>query len=98
MAHCVTGAAPRVRYSATAVAAHNHVGHPYFRNQIDHLLIDDYDFYRGLVGEHIIWTASTPTDKIDAPGGGGEGNGNYRNLALTLYGAYALRWALDMVR
>jgi hypothetical protein len=84
--------------SATAVAAHNHHGHPCFRNQIDHLLIDDYDFYRGLVGELVIWTASTPIDKIDAPGGGGEGNGIYRNLDLSQYGAYALRWALGMVR
>jgi hypothetical protein len=84
--------------SATAVAAHNHRGHPLFRNQIDHVLIDDYDFYRGLVGELVIWTASTPPDKIDAPGQGGEGNGIYRNLDLSQYGAYAPRWALGMVR
>jgi hypothetical protein len=84
--------------SATAVAAHNHHGHPYFRNQIDHLLIDDYDFFRGLAGELVIWTASTPTDKIYAPDGAGAGNGIYRVLAVSVPGAYALRWALGMVR
>jgi hypothetical protein len=84
--------------SATAVSAHSHVGHPCFRNQIDHLLIDDYDFYRGLAGELVIWTASTPTDKIDAPYRGGQGNGIYRTLPLSDPGAYALRWALGMVR
>ena len=50
------------------------------------------------MGELVIWTASTPIDKIDAPEGGGEGNGIYRNLDLSQYGAYALRWALGMVR
>jgi hypothetical protein len=84
--------------SATAVAAHNHHGHPCFRNQIDHLLIDDYDFYRGLAGELVIWTTSTPTDKIDAPYRGGQGNGIYRILPVSDPGAYALRWALGMVR
>jgi hypothetical protein len=84
--------------SATAVAAHQHGGHPGFRNQIDHLLIDDFDFYRGLVGELVYWTASTPTAQIDAPKGGGAGNGVYRTLSLSEYGSYALRWALGMVR
>ena len=52
--------------SATAVAAHNHGGHTYFRNQIDHLLIDDYDVYRGLVGALVVWTASTAIRQTSA--------------------------------
>ena len=53
---------------------------------------------KGLVSELVIWTAFTSTDKINSPERGGAGNGIYRNLDLSTYGAHALRWALEMVR
>ncbi|MBI1311087.1 hypothetical protein GC176_07240 [bacterium] len=79
--------------NVTAIRACNHGGHTSLRNQIGIYLHDDFEFYRGLVGELIEWSAATrpePGRVLSA------GTGPYRRLELSNAGSSMVRWALDM--
>jgi len=77
--------------NVTAIYATKHGGHPSERNQIPFFLYDDFEFYRGLVGELIRWSAANPT----RPGGYGDmaAGSAERELGLAESGCYLLRWA-----
>jgi hypothetical protein len=77
----------------TAIRACNHGGHTGNRNQIGLYLYDDFDFYRGLVGDLVTWSAAAaqvppPVDAWSV--------GAYRGLELSNAGSSMLRWALDI--
>jgi hypothetical protein len=79
--------------NVTAIRACNHDGHTSLRNQIGIYLYDDFDFYRGLVGELIEWSAATrpePGRILSA------GTSPYRKLELSNAGSSMVRWALDL--
>jgi hypothetical protein len=79
--------------NATAIRAATHGGHTNIRNQIGLYLYDDYDFYRGLLGDLLTWSAvssQVPGPKDDS------GVGPYRSLELSNSGSSMLRWALDV--
>lgn len=79
--------------NVTAIRACNHGGHTSLRNQIGIYLYDDFDFYRGLIGELIEWSAATrpePGRVLSA------GTGPYRKLELSNAGSSMVRWALDI--
>ncbi|MCK4301045.1 MAG: hypothetical protein KAX80_16010, partial [Planctomycetes bacterium] len=82
---------------ATAIYTTAHWGHPNIRNQAALYLYDDFDFYRGLVGRLIVWSAAGPPP-TGGPSGGGEGDMPLRTLALDYGGSYTLRWALGVGR
>jgi hypothetical protein len=79
--------------NATAIRASTHGGHTNIRNQIGIYLYDDFDFYRGLVGDLVTWSAAT----CQVPGQpDGSGTGAYRSLELSNAGSSMLRWALGI--
>jgi hypothetical protein len=79
--------------NATAIRACTHGGHTANRNQIGLYLWDDYDFYRGLLGDLVTWSAaaSQVPGRPDA-----WAVGAYRSLELSNAGSHMLRWALDV--
>jgi hypothetical protein len=79
--------------NATAIRASTHGGHTNIRNQIGIYLYDDFDFYRGLVGDLVTWSAATcqVPDHPFAPG-----TDAYRSLELSNAGSSMLRWALGI--
>ena len=62
-------------------------GIPGERNQMPLFLFDDFEFYRGLVGNLVQWSAATP------PRAGGLAD---RDLGLAESGCYGLRWAMGI--
>jgi hypothetical protein len=79
--------------NATAIRASTHGAHTNIRNQIGIYLYDDFDFYRGLLGDLVAWSAAAcqvpgPTDA--------SGTGAYRSLELSNGGSSMLRWALGI--
>jgi len=80
--------------NVTAIYATKHGGHPSERKQIPLFLWDDFEFYRGLVGNLVEWSAASPSHA----GGHGDmaGGAADRELGLAESGCYLLRWALGM--
>jgi hypothetical protein len=77
--------------NATAIRASTHGGHTLLRDQIGIYLYDDFDFYRGLLGDVAAWSAAA----CQVPGDTDtSGTGAYRNLDLSNAGSSMLRWAL----
>jgi hypothetical protein len=77
----------------TAIRATTHGGHTMVRNQIGLYLYDDFEFYRGLVGDLVDWSAAS----CQVPGPIDEyGVGAYRNLELSNAGSSMIRWALGI--
>lgn len=79
--------------NVTAIRACNHGGHTSLRNQVGIYLYDDFQFYRGLVGELIEWSAVTRPESgriLSA------GTGPFRRLELSNAGSSMVRWALDI--
>jgi glyoxylase-like metal-dependent hydrolase (beta-lactamase superfamily II) len=77
----------------TAIRASTHGAHTNIRNQIGIYLYDDFDFYRGLVADLILWSAAT----AQVPGPVDDsGTGAYRGLELSNAGSSMLRWALGI--
>jgi hypothetical protein len=77
----------------TAIRASTHGGHTELRNQIGVYLYDDFEFYRGLVGDLVNWSAAS----CQVPGSNDEyGVGAYRNLELSNAGSSMIRWALGI--
>jgi hypothetical protein len=79
--------------NTTAIRACTHGGHTGVRNQIGIYLYDDFDFYRGLVGELVDWSAANSQipGPLDA-----WAVGAHRSLELSNAGSSMLRWALDI--
>jgi len=77
--------------NVTAIYATKHGGHPGERKQIPFFLYDDFEFYRGLLGDLIRWAAANPT----RAGGHGDlaAGSAERELGLAESGCYILRWA-----
>ena len=50
----------------TALGATDHGGHPNCRNQIPPYLYDDFEFYRGLIGDLVHWAAAEMGSQQDA--------------------------------
>jgi hypothetical protein len=79
--------------NATAIRASTHGGHTNIRNQIGIYLYDDFDFYRGLVGDLVAWSAAGS----QVPGQADPtGTSAYRGLELSNAGSSMLRWALGI--
>ncbi len=79
--------------NATAIRACTHGGHTGNRNQIGLYLWDDFDFYRGLLGDLATWSAAA----CQMPGNPDAwAVGAYRSLELSNAGSSMLRWALDI--
>jgi hypothetical protein len=79
--------------NATAIRACTHGGHTGIRNQIGLYLYDDFDFYRGLLGDLVNWSAAS----AQVPGQPDAwAIGAYRGLELSNAGSSMLRWALDI--
>src|SRR5262249_23025287 len=79
--------------NATAIRACTHGGHTRIRNQIGIYLYDDFDFYRGLLGDLVTWSAAA----CQVPGQPDAwAVGAYRSLELSNAGSSMLRWALDI--
>jgi hypothetical protein len=79
--------------NATAIRATTHGGHTSNRNQIGIYLYDDFDFYRGLLGDLAMWSAAA----CQVPGQPDDtGTGAYRSLVLSNGGSSMLRWALGI--
>jgi hypothetical protein len=77
----------------TAIRACTHGGHTGNRNQIGLFLYDDFDFYRGLLGDVVMWSAASS----QVPGQPDAfALGAYRGLELSNAGSSMLRWALDI--
>jgi hypothetical protein len=77
----------------TAIRACTHGGHTGNRNQIGIYLYDDFDFYRGLLGDLVTWSAASS----QVPGQPDAwAVGAYRSLELSNAGSSMLRWALDI--
>jgi hypothetical protein len=79
--------------NATAIRACTHGGHTGNRNQIGIYLYDDFDFYRGLLGDLTTWSAAAcqvpgPVDAWAV--------GAHRSLELSNAGSSMLRWALGI--
>ncbi len=79
--------------NATAIRACNHGGHTGLRNQIGIYLYDDFDFYRGLLGDLVAWSAVSRQENRRTPNAG---TGPYRTLELSNAGSSMVRWALDI--
>jgi hypothetical protein len=77
----------------TAIRACTHGGHTGIRNQIGIYLYDDFNFYRGLLGDLVTWSAAAchVAGRPDA-----WAVGAYRSLELANAGSSMLRWALDI--
>jgi hypothetical protein len=77
----------------TAIRASTHGGHTSNRNQIGIYLHDDFEFYRGLVGDLVSWSVacSQVPGKMDP-----RGTSPYRSLELSNAGSSMLRWALGI--
>jgi hypothetical protein len=79
--------------NVTAIRACTHGAHTGIRNQIGIYLHDDFNFYRGLVGDLVLWSAAS----YQVPGQAlHTGTGPYRGLELSNSGSSMLRWALDI--
>jgi hypothetical protein len=79
--------------NATAIRACMHGGHTGIRNQIGIYLYDDFDFYRGLLGDLVTWSAAA----CQVPGQPDAwAVGAYRSLELSNAGSSMLRWALGI--
>jgi hypothetical protein len=79
--------------NATAIRACTHGGHTGVRNQIGIYLYDDFEFYRGLIGDLVNWSAASS----QVPGQPDAwAVGAYRSLELSNAGSSMLRWALDI--
>jgi hypothetical protein len=79
--------------NATAIRASTHGGHTGIRNQVGIYLYDDFNFYRGLLGDLVNWSAAA----AQVPGQPDAwAVGAYRGLALSNAGSSMLRWALDI--
>jgi hypothetical protein len=77
----------------TSIRACTHGGHTGIRNQIGIYLYDDFEFYRGLLGDLVTWSAAAS----QVPGQPDAwGVGAYRSLELSNAGSSMLRWALDI--
>jgi hypothetical protein len=79
--------------NATAIRACTHGGHTGLRNQIGIYLYDDFNFYRGLLGDLVAWSAATEPRPGRAPS---PGTGPYRRLELSNAGSSMVRWALGI--
>lgn len=77
----------------TAIRACTHGGHTSLRNQIGLYLYDDFDFYRGLLGDLVIWSAATPPPPSRQLA---TGTAPYRRLELSNAGSSMVRWALGI--
>jgi hypothetical protein len=79
--------------NATAIRACTHGGHTGIRNQIGIYLYDDFNFYRGLLGDLVTWSAAAcqVSGQPDA-----WAVGAYRSLELSNAGSSMLRWALGI--
>jgi hypothetical protein len=79
--------------NATAIRASTHGGHTSLRNQIGIYLYDDFDFYRGLIGDLVNWSVAA----CQVPGQADiTGTGANRSLELSNAGSSMLRWALGI--
>ena len=79
--------------NATAIRACTHGGHTGNRNQIGIYLYDDFDFYRGLLGDLVNWSAAA----CQVPGQPDAwAVGASRSLELSNAGSSMLRWALGI--
>jgi len=79
--------------NVTAIRACTHGGHTNLRNQIGLYLYDDFDFYRGLVGDLVTWSAASS----QVPGEvRHSGMSPYRRLILSNACSSMIRWALDI--
>jgi hypothetical protein len=77
----------------TAIRACTHGGHTGLRNQIGIYLYDDFNFYRGLLGDLVNWSAAA----CQMPGQPDAwAVGAYRSLELSNAGSSMLRWALGI--
>jgi hypothetical protein len=79
--------------NATAIRACTHGGHTGLRNQIGIYLYDDFNFYRGLLGDLVAWSAATRPSPGRTPS---PGTGPYRRLELSNAGSSMVRWALGI--
>jgi hypothetical protein len=79
--------------NVTAIRACTHGGHTNLRNQIGLYLYDDFDFYRGLLGDLVTWSAASSQVPGQAPY---SGTGPYRRLILSNACSSMIRWALDI--
>ena len=79
--------------NVTAIRACNHGAHTNLRNQIGIYLYDDFDFYRGLLGDLVAWSAAScqATGQADRLG-----TAPYRRLIISNAGSSMVRWALDI--
>lgn len=79
--------------NATAIRACTHGGHTGVRNQIGIYLYDDFNFYRGLLGDLVTWSAASgpaPSRQLSM------GTAPYRKLELSNAGSSMVRWALGI--
>ena len=79
--------------NATAIRACTHGSHTGLRNQIGIYLYDDFNFYRGLLGDLVAWSAATRPSTARTPS---PGTGPYRRLELSNAGSSMVRWALGV--
>lgn len=79
--------------NATAIRACTHGGHTSVRNQIGIYLLDDFAFYRGLLGHLVNWSAVAAQNPDPAAA---IGVGTNRQLTVSDSGSSMLRWALDI--
>ncbi len=79
--------------NVTAIRACTHGAHTNVRNQIGLYLYDDFDFYRGLVGDLVTWSAAGSQVPGQAPY---SGTSPYRRLILSNACSSMIRWALDI--
>jgi hypothetical protein len=79
--------------NVTAIRACTHGGHTNLRNQIGLYLYDDFEFYRGLLGDLVAWSAASS----QVPGQARHmGTSPYRRLTLSNATSSMVRWALDI--
>jgi hypothetical protein len=82
--------------NVTAIRASTHGGHTNDRNQIGLYLWDDFAFYRGLLGDLVMWSAATSQVAVEPGKIDPTGTGAYRSLELSNGGSSMLRWALGI--
>jgi len=79
--------------NVTAIRACTHGAHTNLRNQIGIYLYDDFEFYRGLLGDLVAWSAASG----QVPGQARpSGTSPYRRLILSNATSSMVRWALDI--
>jgi hypothetical protein len=76
--------------NVTSIYATKHGGHPAERKTMPLFLYDDFEFYRGLFGDLIEWSAAIPSTP------GAKASAADRELGLAESGCYLLRWALGI--